>query len=141
MNIEVPGISMYFTSDKIYIRKNTIKALDNPDYIHLYINRGNKLLYIVPCKKDKDSFRIHYDEWSVFVGEDGEKYKDYKDPQAFFINARKLLDFLAIVVGVKRNSASLRFAGSLHKDKYTDKEHVIIDLTTYEVVENEKNYW
>ena len=121
MIIEVPGISMYFTSDKIYIRKNTIRALNNPDYIHLYINRVNKLLYIVPCKKDRDSFRIHYDEWIAYFDEYGKKYKE---PQAFFINARKLLDFLAIIVGVKRNSASLRFAGSLHKG------HVTIDLTT-----------
>lgn len=129
MEYEVPGISMYFTSDQIYVRKDTITALRNPEYVHLYLNRGNKLLFIVPCEKDRDSFRIYYDEWVECVDDDG---KVHKEPQLFFINARRLLDLLAKVVGVKRDSVSLRFAGILHDG------HVIINLKKYEVVQGEK---
>ena len=125
MNREVPGISMYFTNDRIYVRKDTIRSLKNPDYVHLYINRGNKLLFIVPCEKDKDSFRIHYEEWVAYVDEYGNKHKD---PQAFFINAKRLLDFLAKIVGVKRDSVSLRFAGILRDGQ------VIINLKKFEPV-------
>ena len=132
MKIEVPGISMYFTNDKIYVRKNTIKALRSPKYVHLYLNRGNKLLFIIPCEKDRDSFRIHYDEWITYLDGDG---KSYKEPQVFFINAKRLLDLLARIVGVQRDSVSLRFSGILQDGQ------VIINLKTYEVVQYEKNGW
>jgi len=128
MDCDVPGISMYFTNDRIYLRKQTIMALRSPAYIHLSINRGNKLLIITPCEKDKDAFRVHYNEWYTYTI-DGVKYKD---PLASFINAKWLLDFLARIVGVKRDSISLRFAGLLHN------EEIIIDLKHYEEVIYEK---
>ena len=122
---------MYFTNDRIYLRKGTVEALKNPSYIRLSINRGNKLLIITPCEKNKDSFRMHYEKY-YFYNEESRSYEYSEEPHLCFIYAKKLLDFLAQIVNVERNSISLRFEGILHNGE------VIIDLKHYEFVIYEK---
>lgn len=51
-------------------------------------------------------------------------------PERFYVNAKSLLDYLAKVIGVSRQSDSLRYVGELLPDGKT----VYIDLTRYEVI-------
>lgn len=51
-------------------------------------------------------------------------------PERFYVNAKSLLDYLAKVIGVSRQSDSLRYVGELLPDGKT----VYIDLTHYEII-------
>lgn len=51
-------------------------------------------------------------------------------PERFYVNAKSLLDYLAKVIGVSRQSDSLRYIGELLPDGKT----VYIDLTHYEII-------
>lgn len=51
-------------------------------------------------------------------------------PERFYVNAKSLLDYLAKVIGVSRQSDSLRYVGELLPDGKT----VYIDLEQYEVI-------
>ena len=51
-------------------------------------------------------------------------------PERFYVNAKSLLDYLAKVIGVSRQSDSLRYVG----EPLPDGKTVYIDLTQYEVI-------
>ena len=117
----VAGISMYFRFDRINIRKGTLIALGRPHYVHLRVNEKKKLLFIIPCEKDRDAFRIYYKD-SDEAGKES--------PLRCYINAKKVMDYLAKVVGVDRYSESLRFSGEV-----VERENrIYIDLTKYDVI-------
>ena len=115
------GISAYFTGDRIRIRYKTIEELDNPEYIHLRINEEKKHLFIEKCERDMDAFRIKYQQVL-----DGRKVKD----PSCYINAKNFLVYMAGVIGVPKDSPSLRFDGQLMPDGT-----VFVDLNRYEVIE------
>ena len=51
-------------------------------------------------------------------------------PERFYINAKSLLDYLSKIIGVDRQSESLRYYGELLPDGKT----LYVDLTQYEVI-------
>ena len=51
-------------------------------------------------------------------------------PERFYINAKSLLDYLSKIIGVDRQSESLRYYGKLLPDGKT----LYVDLTQYEVI-------
>lgn len=51
-------------------------------------------------------------------------------PERFYINAKSLLDYLSKIIGVDRQSESLRYYGELLPDGKT----LYVDLTKYEVI-------
>lgn len=117
----VSGISIYFCDNRIHILKDTIRALGNPRYVHLHINEEKKYLFISACEKDKDAFRIYYKTSNI---------TDELNPKRFHINAKGLLNYLSKIIGVERDSDSLRFPGEL-----LEGENIIyIDLTKYEII-------
>lgn len=115
------GISVYFNGDKIRIRYKTIEELDYPEYIHLRINEEKKHLFIEKCGRDMDAFRIEYQQVL-----DGRKVKD----PSCYIHAKSFLEYMAGVIGVSKDSPSLRFEGRPMPDGT-----VFIDLNRYEVIE------
>lgn len=115
------GISAYFKSDRIRIRYKTIEELDCPEYIHLRINEEKKHLFIEKCERDMDAFRIEYRQAS-----DGRKVKD----PSCYINAKNFLEYMSGVIGVPKDSPSLRFEGRSMPDGT-----IFIDLNRYEVIE------
>lgn len=64
---------------------------------------------------------------------DDEEMETVIRPERFYVNAKSLLDYLAKVIGVSRQSDSLRYVGEL----LPDGETVYIDLTRYEVIPHE----
>lgn len=115
------GVSMYFRDNRIHVRKGTIAELGNPRYVHLHVNEKKKQLFIQPCEKDKDSFRIYYkaDEGS-----------NEENPMRCYLNAKRILDYLSRLIGVDRYSESLRFDGELMEEDNV----LFIDLTSYKVI-------
>lgn len=149
------GITLYFRHDCINIRKGTIEVLDWPDYVYLYVNRNKKQLFIQSSTRNKDAFRVYYklgeqekreekseekkeeqEEKNEKLEEQGKKIEEKKEKakkeklERFYVNAKPLLDDLAKVVGVGRQSESLRYSGELLPDGKT----VYIDLNNYEVI-------
>lgn len=143
------GITLYFRHDCINIRKGTIEVLDWPDYVYLYVNRSKKQLFIQSSTRNKDAFRVYYKlgeqekreeklveqgkkiEEKIEKAEEQEKKTEKRDKlERFYVNAKPLLDYLAKVVGVGRQSESLRYSGELLPDGKT----VYIDLNNYEVI-------
>ena len=116
------GISTYFNGDRIRIRYKTIEDLDYPEYIHLRINEEKKHLFIEKCERDMDAFRIEYRQ-----ALDGRKVKD----PSCYIHDKNFLEYVAGVIGVPKDSPSLRFEGKSMPDGT-----VFIDLNRYEVIEN-----
>lgn len=143
------GITLYFRHDCINIRKGTIEVLDWPDYVYLYVNRSKKQLFIQSSTRNKDAFRVYYklgeqekreeksEEKIEKIEKAEEQEKKIEEQKAkkeklerFYVNAKPLLDDLAKVVGVGRQSESLRYSGELLPDGKT----VYIDLNNYEVI-------
>ena len=115
------GVSFYFTQNRIRLRYKTIEDLDYPEYIHFRINEEKKQLFIEKCARDMDAFRIEYSKQL-----DGKKVKN----KSCHINAKKYLEYLATVIGVPKDSPSLRFVG-----KPLQPGIVFIDLNNYKVIE------
>ena len=112
---------MYFRDSRIHVRKGTIVALGNPHYVHLHVNEKKKQMFIEPCEKDRDSFRIYYKK---------DEDSDDENPVRCYINAKRVLDYLSRLIGVDRYSESLRFYGEM-----IEEDNVLyIDLTNYEVI-------
>ena len=124
--ISDPGLTLYFHSDRLRLRYQTILDLQYPQYIHLRINRSKKQMFIQRCEKDMDAFRV------IYRKRNSEKDTGIKE-QSCHINDRKLLQFLAQVIGVPEDSPSLRFHGRL----LPDGETIYIDLSRYEVLLND----
>ena len=119
------GISAYFNDDKIRIRYKTIEDLDYPEYIHLRINEEKKHLFIEKCERDMDAFHIEYHQVP-----NGRKVKD----PSCYIHAKNFLEYMAGVIGVPKNSPSLRFEGRPMPDGT-----VFFDLRHYEVIKYRKD--
>ena len=117
--ISDPGLTLYFHSDRLRLRYQTILDLQYPQYIHLRINRSKKQMFIQRCEKDMDAFRVIY--------------RKRNSEKSCHINDRKLLQFLAQVIEVPEDSPSLRFHGRL----LPDGETIYIDLSRYEVLLND----
>lgn len=112
------GISLYFRSNRLNIRKKTMLDLGSPGYIHLIINEEMKWMFIQKCERDKDAFHVYYSR--------------KQSSSRFYINAKNFLKYLSRVIGVKEDSDSLRFSGSLMEDGKT----VFINLVDYQVIQN-----
>lgn len=124
--ISDPGLTLYFHSDRIRLRYQTILDLQYPQYIHLRINRPKKQMFIQRCEKDMNAFRV------VYRKRNSRKDTGIKE-QSCLINDRKLLQYLAQVIGVPEDSPSLRFHGRL----LPDGETIYIDLSHYEELLND----
>ena len=114
------GISTYFKGDRIRMRYKTIEDLKYPEYIHLRLNEEKKYLFLEKCERDMDAFRIEYRQAT-----EGKKVRD----PSCYINAKYFLEYMAGVIGVAKNSPSLRFKGQLLPDGT-----VFVDLNHYEVI-------
>ena len=112
------GVSLYFRKDCIRFRNRTISELGNPKYVHLFIDSREKLLYIQSCDRDKDAFKLFY--------------RQEKRDEEFYIYAKILMQYLASVIGVARDSVSLRFGGVM-----LDEQTVMIALDEYEEVNSD----
>lgn len=149
------GISLYFRDNRIHIWKKTIDALKSPGYVCLFINEARKQLFIQSCKKNKDAFRVYYKSGShkekgqnmaytvqgslpsmalSDIAEESSVPQEYEHgsarPERFYINAKPLLDYLARLIGVERESESLRYYGQLLPDEKT----IYINLVNYEII-------
>lgn len=126
------GISLYFRQDKIRIRIGTMEQLGCPDYIHLRINEEKKQLFIEKCEKDLDSFHIVY-HMRPQESDEGQNVRAVMTTSCY-INAKRLLRYLAGIINVSVDSPSLRFAGQLMSDG-----RIFIDLSKYTVIPYEKD--
>lgn len=117
MGTEV-GMSIYFRANRIRFRNKLIQELGNPTYIHLFIDGKDKIMYVQTCDRDKDAFKMYYREDS--------------NSENFYINAKVLMQYLAKVIGVPKDSVSLRFEGIL-----LDEHTIMIALDEYEPIKNE----
>lgn len=109
------GMSVYFRSNRIRFRNKAIDDLGKPEYIHLFIDSRDKIMYIQSCERDKDAFKLYY-------------RKDSNE-ENFYIAAKILMQYLARVIGVEEDSPSLRFDGIL-----LDENTVMIALDEYEEI-------
>ncbi|MBR3245353.1 MAG: hypothetical protein IKF90_22100 [Parasporobacterium sp.] len=98
-------------------------TLQYPQYIHLRINAARKQMFIQRCEKDRNAFRIIYRKRT------GNKDTEI-DENSCYIYDRKLLLYLAGVIGVTEESPTLRYHGRL----LPDEETVYIDLSQYEML-------
>lgn len=114
------GITLYFRDNRIHIRRKTIWDLENPSYVHLYINEKEKQMFIQSCDRDKDAFRVYYSK---------KEQDDTESAVRFYINAKRLLEYLAKVIGVSGRE-SLWYSGELLEDEKT----VYINLVDYRVI-------
>ena len=126
------GISLYFRQDKIRIRIGTMEQLGCPDHIHLRINEEKKQLFIEKCEKDLDSFHIVYQVRPQESGE-GQNVRAVMTTSCY-INAKRLLRYMAGIINVPVDSPSLRFEGQLMPDG-----RIFIDLSKYTVIPYEKD--
>lgn len=115
------GLSTYFNQGKIRIRFKTIEEMGHPDYIRFRINEKKKHLFIEKCSRCIESFRIEY--------QSDKKVKE----QSCYINTKRLLEYLAAVIGVPADSPSLRFKGKMQADGT-----FFVDLSQYTVISHEK---
>ena len=112
------GISMYFWDSRISIRKKALQVLGNPSFIHLMINEKEKQLFIQRCEqRDNDTFQINY-------------LDDSGDIEYYYINAKNLMRYLAMLIGVPYPSNSLRFGGRVLDDGMT----IYVDLKEYQEI-------
>ena len=94
------GLAIYFFDDTIRIFEKTMEELQFPKYIHLFIDREKKLLYIKGSKaRDNNTFRVsrrkESEEW---------RYRIY---------SKGFVKYLASLVGVAYPSDSLWFEEEL----------------------------
>lgn len=116
MNAEI-GLSISFRWNRIRFRTQLIECIGNPEYIHLLIDRENKLLYVQACERDKDAFKVYFQN----------------DPSdaAFYIRGKRLMQYLARVIGLHSVDA-VRYVGTPY-----DPGTVLIKLKEYEVIARE----
>lgn len=113
-----PVITMSFYDDRIHIWKQTIEYMNKPRYMKLYVDEKHKWFFIqVTEKKDSNTFKIYYTKENVLFGR-------------CHIMAKKLMKYLASVIGVPYPSDSLKFQGRLLEDDRT----LYFDLKKYEVI-------
>ena len=116
----IAGISMYFRDNRINVRKETMRVLGNPRYLKLKVNEQQKVLFLLASERDKDAIRIIINKTQD--DDDGQQH--------YYVNAKKLVEYLARLIGVERYSESLRFRGI-----YMEEENAVcIDLNNYEVI-------
>ena len=106
-------MTLNFRDNRMHILRKTIYDLGKPRHIHLRIDEKNRRMFIQACEKDRDAFRVDYD--------------DDDRAERCYIYAKPLIRYLAGVVGVSRASDSLRFSGMLLPEEHT----VLIDLNRY----------
>ena len=82
------------------------------------------------AEKDMNKQNIRVMQGRLEENTDDEERATVIRPERFYINAKSLLDYLAKVIGVSRQSDSLRYVGELLPDGKT----VYIDLTHYEII-------
>jgi len=111
-------ITMYFRRSTIHIRKKTLSDIGYPEYIHLLINEKEKQMFIQQCERDRDAFRINY-----VLNRDGINKR-------FYISDKPFLQYLALLIGIPKDSESLFFAGTLLEDGKT----VFVDLTKHQII-------
>lgn len=131
------GISAYFTQDKIRLRFKTLVDLNYPEYIHFLVNEKKKHMFIEKCERDMNSIRIVYKKGcgakiNLETGATTGTSKIIRE-QSVYVHEKRILDYLAKVIGVPRNSPSLRFTGQLQDDG-----RVFIDLNEYSVITYKK---
>lgn len=116
MSAEI-GLSISFRWSRIRFRTQLIECIGNPEYIHLLIDRENKLLYVQACERDKDAFKVNFQN----------------DPSdaAFYIRGKRLMEYLARVIGL-RSEEAVRYVGAPF-----DSDTVLIHLKNYEVIARE----
>ena len=100
------GLAIYFFDDTIRIFEKTMEELQFPKYIHLFIDRDKKLLYIKGSKaRDNNTFRVsrrkESEEW---------RYRIY---------SKGFVKYLASLVGVPYPSDSLWYEEELLDDGNT----------------------
>lgn len=112
------GISIYFRSNTIHIRKKTLYDLKRPEYIKLLIDEAGKYAAIQSSEKSSYAFKLHYE-----VSE-----KQLAEP--CYLRSKRLMKYISHVAGIKDLEQSYRFNGYLHEDGKT----VIVDLSQYTVI-------
>ena len=112
-----PIITMSFYDDRIHIWKQTIEFMEKPKYLKLYVDEKHKWFFIqVQEKKDSNTFKIYYTVEDVLLGR-------------CHIIAKRLMKYLASVIGVAYPSDSLKFTGKLMNDNT-----LFFDLSCYDVI-------
>ena len=109
-----------------------MEQLGCPDYIHLLINEEKKQLFIEKCEKDLDSFHIVYHMRPQESGE-GQNVRAVMTTSCY-INAKRLLRYMAGIINVPVDSPSLRFEGQIMPDG-----RIFIDLSKYTVIPYKKD--
>lgn len=112
------GITIYFRRSTIHIRKKTLLDIGYPEYIHLLLNEKEKQMFIQRCERDRDAFKINY-----VMDRDGINKR-------FYISDKPFLKYLALLIGISKDSESLLYAGTLLEDGKT----VFVDLMKYQVI-------
>ncbi len=116
------GISIYFRSNTIHIRKKTLYDLQRPEYIKLLVDESGKFAAIQSSEKSSYAFKLHYE-----VSE-----KQLAEP--CYLRSKRLVKYISHVAGIRDLEQSYRFNGMLHNDGQT----VIVDLSQYTVINPEE---
>ena len=117
MNEEI-GLSISFRWNRIRFRNALIESIGNPEYIHLLINSTDRMLYIQACQRDKDAFKVYFQN----------------DPSdaAFYLRGKRLMQYIARLIGVDED-ASVRYLGT-----QVDERTVVIALKEFEEIAREQ---
>jgi len=108
------GFSIYFKSNRIRFRNSFIHAIGDPEFIHLFIDSKDHIMYIQACEKDKDAFEVYFrEEWS---------------DSAFYLRGKILIEFIAKLIGAP-DVASYRYDAVQVNEKT-----MMVALDEYEVI-------
>lgn len=106
------GVSLYYRRDKLRLRYKLLEALGTPDYVHLYIQKEQKKMYIEACGRDNNAFLCQKDDGSWDGG--------------CYINSKILLQFLSNLMG-EDGTWSVRLTATVIQEGLAE-----IDLEEYE---------
>lgn len=115
------GISIYFRSNTINVRKQTLYDLQRPSYIKLLIDEAGRYAAIQSSEKSSYAFKLHYDN------------SDKQHAEVCYLRSKKLMKYLSQVAKITDLEQSYWFAGELHEDGRT----VIVDLSQYKIINAE----
>ncbi len=112
------GISIYFRTSTIHIRKKTLYDLERPSYIKLLIDETGKYAAIQSSEKSSYAFKLHYDNSEKQLAE------------RCYLRSKRLMKYISHVAEITDLDQSYWFSGELHEDGKT----VIVDLSRYKVI-------
>ena len=110
------GLGIYFFDDRIRISDRTMEVLNNPKFIHLLLDRNQKLLFVRPSEtRDNDTFKVvrHKERGGV----------------CYRIFSKGFVKYLAYLIGIPYPSNSVWYDVEMKEDEQT----AFVDLKDYHI--------